>query len=88
MTDGEFNTRYHGPSSARQAKELCAAMKAEGVVVFSVGFGLGGNQEALETLRECATPGQGYFADTANADQLEAAFNNFAAKLTELRISK
>lgn len=88
MTDGEFNTRYHGPTSAKQARELCTAMKAEGVVVFSVGFGLGGNQEALETLRECATPGQGYFADTSNADELEAAFNNFAAKLTELRVTK
>lgn len=88
MTDGEFNTRYHGPTSPKQARELCAAIKAEGVVVFSVGFGLGGNQEALDTLRECATPGTGYFADTSNAEQLEAAFNNFAAKLTELRLTK
>ena len=88
MTDGEFNTKYHGASSPKQAKELCAAMKAEGVVVFSVGFGLGRYAAALDTLRECATPGNGYFADAANASELEAAFNNFADKLTELRLTK
>ncbi len=88
MTDGEFNTKYYGAGSPQQAIALCNAMKAKGVVVFSVGFGLGGNSEALNTLQTCATPGDGYFADTSNASELEQAFEKFAGKLTELRLSK
>ncbi len=88
MTDGVFNTAYHGAKSADQAVALCTAMKAKGVTVFTVGFGLGGNATALNTLQSCATPGNGYFANASNAEELEKAFENFASKLTELRLSK
>lgn len=88
MTDGIFNTQYHGPQSKKQAIELCNAMKAEGIVVFSVAFS--GPREAADTdtLKSCATSGQGYFANASSAEELETAFNNFASKLTELRIAK
>ncbi len=88
MTDGEFNTQYHGPQSAEQAKHLCSAMKNEGVVIFSVGFGIGGNAQALDTLKTCASEGSEYFANAANAEELDAAFARFADKLTALRVSK
>ncbi|MGE0055830.1 MAG: pilus assembly protein TadG-related protein [Hyphomicrobium sp.] len=88
MTDGEFNTQYHGPGSAEQAKRLCTAMKDEGVVVFSVGFGIGGNVQALDTLKSCASDGSEYFANAANAEELDAAFARFADKLTALRLAK
>jgi len=88
MTDGEFNTQYHGPQSAEQAKQLCSAMKDEGVVIFSVGFGIGGNAQALDTLKNCASEGSEYFANAANAEELDAAFARFADKLTALRVSK
>ncbi|HMN36758.1 MAG TPA: pilus assembly protein TadG-related protein [Hyphomicrobium sp.] len=88
MTDGEFNTQYHGPQSAEQAKRLCSAMKDEGVVVFSVGFGIGGNAQALDTLKTCASEGPEYFANAANAQELDAAFARFADKLTALRVSR
>lgn len=87
MTDGEFNTAYHGPTSDKQAVALCDAMKAEGIVVFSVGFGLGGNSAAIKTLQSCATPGSGYFANAKTTEDLETAFTNFAGKLTELRLA-
>ncbi len=88
MTDGVFNTAYHGGKSSDQAVALCSAMKAKGVTVFTVGFGIGGNATALNTLQSCATPGNGYFANASNAEELEKAFENFASKLTELRLSK
>ena len=88
MTDGVFNTAFHGQKSAEQATELCNAMKSKGVVVFSVGFGLGGNATALQTLKTCATAGDDYFADASNAQELDAAFSKFATKLTQLRIAK
>lgn len=88
MTDGQFNTQYHGPQSSHQAVSLCKAMKAKGITVFSVGFGLGGDAAAMETLKDCATPGDDYFADASSPEELDAAFQKFAAKLTELRLSK
>ena len=88
MTDGEFNTAYHSGTSSAQAVELCDAMKTEGVVVFTVGFGLGGDQNALKTLQNCATSGPGYFASADNEAQLTAVFRQFAAKLNQLRLSK
>ncbi len=94
MTDGSFNTAYHGPKlnngnwSKNQAVALCSAMKAAGkdVVVFSVAFDA--PPDAQATLKACATPGEGYYANASSAGDLEDAFKNFAAKLTQLRISK
>jgi Flp pilus assembly protein TadG len=94
MTDGSFNTAYHGEKSANgnwsktQAVKLCDAMKAAGkdVVVFSVAFNA--PKDAQATLKACASSGDGYYANAESAEDLEAAFNSFAAKLTQLRISK
>jgi hypothetical protein len=88
MTDGIFNTAFHGSKSSTQAVALCNAMKAEGVMVFAVGFGLGGDATALKTLQSCASPGPDYFADASNPEELNAAFSQFAGKLSELRISR
>jgi hypothetical protein len=88
MTDGEFNTEYHGPPSARQARALCDAMKAKGITVFAVGLGLGNNPQAIATLRACASGGEDYFADAANAGDLLSAFQKFAGKLSELRLTQ
>ena len=86
MTDGIFNTSFHGKKSSEQAIALCNAMKAKEVVVFTVAFAapLG----AQQTLKACASSGDGYYSNAENPEQLESAFNNFAAKLTQLRIAK
>jgi len=87
MTDGEFNTEYHYGKSAKQAVALCTAMKDKGITVFTVGFGLGSDPTAIDTLRTCAS-GKDYFADARNPEELDAAFAKFASKLTELRLAK
>jgi Flp pilus assembly protein TadG len=94
MTDGSFNTAYHGDKTSNgnwsktQAVAMCNAMKAAGkdVVVFSVAFDA--PLDAQQTLKACASAGDGYYANASNAEELEQAFNNFAVKLTALRISK
>lgn len=86
MTDGEFNTQYHGRSSSVQALAMCDAIKAQGIAVFTVGFGLGANPAATNMLRSCASSGEGYFANANTADDLDLAFANFAGKLSELRL--
>lgn len=86
MTDGSFNTAYSNGASSRQAIDLCTEMKAKGVVVFSVAFDA--PSAAKETLEQCASPGIDYYADASNEAELEAAFNKFASKLSELRLAK
>lgn len=94
MTDGSFNTAFHGDKadktnwSKTQAVKMCDAMKAPGkdVVVFAVAFDA--PKDAQETLKACASEGDGYYANAANGDELSAAFDNFATKLNALRVSK
>lgn len=88
MTDGIFNTAFHGGTSARQALDLCAAMKEQGVIVLTVGFEAPNEPADRATLEACASPGEGNFAIASNANQLEAIFANFAGQLTNLRITR
>lgn len=96
MTDGEFNTSYiAGPgqnatdqavstSSADQTARLCANMKADDVLIYTVAFQSPASAESL--LRACATsPG---YAFTASSNQeLFAAFRTIAERLSALRIT-
>ena len=86
MTDGSFNTAYHGDWSSKQAIALCNAMKAKGVVVFAVAFDAPADAQA--TLKTCASSGSEYYANAEDGDDLDAAFNKFAIQLTQLRIAK
>jgi Flp pilus assembly protein TadG len=101
MTDGEYNLQYDsngvttgefGAGSAAngdsttQARSVCTAMKAKGITVYTVGFALGGNQTAIQTLSQCATnAGTAYTAD--NGSQLQQAFRDIALKITQLYLT-
>ncbi|MGE0025171.1 MAG: VWA domain-containing protein [Hyphomicrobium sp.] len=96
MTDGEYNLQYNtngvsastgvNGSSTTQARSLCAAMKDKSITVYTVGFALGGNQTAIETLNQCATnPSTAYTAD--NGAQLKQAFRDIALKINQLYLT-
>ncbi len=90
MTDGVNNVAFRNAASNAQQLALCTAMKAKGVRVFSVGFGLTSDSlgtTAKQMLRDCASPGPEYFADAGNAAELDAAFKQFATVLGKLRIN-
>lgn len=96
MTDGEFNTSYvPGPgmnstdvatanSSPDQAKRLCANMKAQSIVVYTVAFQA--PTEAQTLLRDCATSANHYFPASSNAE-LFAAFRTISERLSALRVT-
>ena len=102
MTDGEYNTEYdtHGiqvgssgagsaanGTSTNQARALCTAMKAKGIIVYTVGFDLGGNQTAIDTLSGCATDSSKFY-NADNGDQLKQAFRDIALKISQLYLSQ
>jgi Flp pilus assembly protein TadG len=86
MTDGIFNTAYNNDDSAKQAIELCKNMKDKGVQVFAIAFDA--PAAAKKTLQACATPGSDYYADAADAQDLDDAFAAFAGKINALRLTQ
>lgn len=87
MTDGAFNTHYatgQGNSDV-QARALCAAMRADGIEVFSVAFNAPASSQML--LRDCASSTSHYFAASSGA-QLLAAYQAIAAEIGRVRLTQ
>lgn len=68
-----------------QAARLCTNMKAENVLVFSVGFDTAPAEEI--TLRGCASRPE-YFYSARDEAELRRAFSQIAGKLSELRLAQ
>jgi hypothetical protein len=90
MTDGEYNTKYSGSSSAIQARELCTAMKLKGVTVYTIGFQISSGGEADTTMTECATEDENdaYSYSANDPDALRSAFRDIALKIATLRLTQ
>jgi hypothetical protein len=74
-------------NSASQAVQLCAGMKAAGITVYTIGFDLGGNQQAIQTLQTCATDPTKFY-NAATGDQLRQAFRDIAVKVSSLYLTR
>jgi hypothetical protein len=87
MTDGDYNTQYHGPDSNDQAAEVCANMKASGITVYTIGFGTSLSATAQTLLQNCASSSNHYFAPE-DGDKLRETFRTIALSLTDLRLTQ
>ncbi len=90
MTDGEFNASYTGGADqTAQAysyfDSLCAAAKADGIMIYTVGFDLNA-PDALAHLESCASSPV-HFYDAKTGAQLKSAFKDIANKLANLRVA-
>lgn len=70
-----------------QSRSLCSAMKAQGVVVYTVGFGIASGGDAAAMLSDCATTPDNFFLP-ANGGDLSEAFAAIGRSISQLRISK
>jgi len=100
MTDGEFNTAYakrnkddtsdNSSRSQNFAQQLCTAMKADNIEVFTIGFMLK-EKDAQDTMAKCASPDTKdvkYYYNATNAAELEAAFDAVAKNVEVLRLTQ
>ncbi|QPC90268.1 pilus assembly protein [Mesorhizobium sp. INR15] len=103
MTDGEFNLSYFDATDASDvynsagkeptrtaAKKLCAAMRAKGIEIFTIGFKLD-EANAVTTLQDCANPDTGsvkHFYQAANGGELDSAFQTIARNIETLALTK
>ena len=88
MTDGAFNTEYLPAQgdSYDQADDLCDAMKAKGVIVYSVAFQAPASGQAA--LQKCATSTTAHYFNAANGEQLKEAYREIASQLAGLRLKQ
>lgn len=90
MTDGEFNTAYTGAGDQTAESydyfdKLCAAAKANGIIVYTVGFDLNA-PKALAHLESCASSPSNFY-DAKTGAQLKDSFKDIANRLGSLRVA-
>lgn len=73
-------------SSADQAKLLCTAMKNNGIEIYTVGFDLGGNQTAINTMKHCASSDD-MFYNAEDGEDLKNAYRDIALRISKLYLS-
>ncbi len=70
-----------------QAETMCQKMKDQGIIIYTVGFDLAGEQDALDMLSSCATnSSHAFFA--SNGAALKDAFRAIAVDISNLRLSR
>ncbi|HEV7415137.1 MAG TPA: pilus assembly protein [Tianweitania sediminis] len=80
-----------GPArrSKQTAKALCAAMKEQGIEIFTIGFAL--TSDAKDTLRDCASADSGktrHYFEAANGQELDDAFQTIARNVERLALTR
>lgn len=76
-----------------QSVAICSAMRAQGIVVYTVGFNLGssrgwpGIDTAYEVMENCATSNEHFFPAATGTD-LREAFKSIGRDITRLRIAR
>jgi hypothetical protein len=66
--------------------QICSAMKAQGVYIYTIGLGTSGGINTAE-LQSCATAVNYYFASPSSS-QLQSIFSTIGDSLSSLRVSK
>lgn len=89
----KINCKATNGNGFAQSIQLCDAMKAQGVVVYTVGFNLStstggfGVDTAYEVMRDCANSKDHFFPTTSGTD-LKEAFKQIGRDITRLRIAR
>ena len=87
MTDGAFNTvgDYDNGSSSWQARQICEAIKEEGIIIYSVAFQAPSSGE--DVLRDCASGEENFFTPQ-DGEQLTDAYQSIATSISDLRLTR
>lgn len=70
-----------------QGRAMCAAMKARGILVYTVGLQIAAGGDAASMLAACASTPANFYLPASGGD-LSAAFAAIGRDITQLRISK
>ena len=86
----KINQNSINGSSQDQAVALCNAIKApaNNTILYTVGFDLNGDTNAINLLQNCATSPADFFQASAGTNDLTTDFTAIAQNLNTLRLSK
>jgi Flp pilus assembly protein TadG len=91
LNNGHLKTTSNENTAANtlndKTKTVCNAMKAEGIVVYTIVFGNGSDTTAKNLMKNCASQVDFYF-DSPTEDDLKTAFRAIGDSLSRLRISR
>ena len=86
-TSTHINCDATNGSSFSQSQSMCTAMKAAGVIVYTVGFQVVDDQRARDLVNGCATDANHVYLPSSGAD-LRQSFQAIGRDITNLRISR
>ncbi|WP_101068512.1 pilus assembly protein TadG-related protein [Roseovarius salinarum] len=78
--------RVDGSEKNTRMKNVCAATKNEGVVVYTIGFEISQGGTAERTLKDCASTGAHYYR--ADGININDAFGSIAGNVVQLRLTQ
>jgi hypothetical protein len=90
LSNGKLGTTNQATAVSRldsRTLEVCNTMKANGVVIYTIGLGTQISTAGQNLLRSCATNPSYYFASPTTS-QLQTIFAQIGDSLANLRISK
>jgi hypothetical protein len=91
LADGHLGTTSNVATaeSKLNAKttSICNAMKAQGVLIYTIVFGNGSSTTAKNLLKNCASETDFYF-DSPSQTALQQAFQAIGDSLSKLRVSR
>ena len=66
---------------------VCSAMKAKGIIIYTLVFGSGSNTATKTMMKQCASEDD-FFFDSPSKEALQSAFQAIGDSLSKLRVSK
>lgn len=84
---GEIDCNATNGNPYTQAQALCDGMDDEGILVYTVGFGLNANSSAANFMRDCASD-ESYAYLASNGEQLNSAFRAIGDSIGQLRLTR
>ncbi|MES2033188.1 MAG: ubiquitin-activating E1 FCCH domain-containing protein [Pseudomonadota bacterium] len=83
----QINCNATNGNGTVQAQAICTAMKAKGVIVYTVGFDIGADLVAKDFIEKCATSSANVYLPSTGAT-LKDAFAAIGRDIMKLRLSK
>lgn len=83
----KINCNASNGNAYDQSEKMCAAMKQAGLTVYTVGFNLINNQDAVDLMNNCASTPQSFY-NAADGEQLRQAFRDIALKVSKLYLTQ
>lgn len=84
--DYRYSDYENGSTKDTRMQAICSATKAQGVVVYTIGYDISAGGNAATQLRNCASSANHYYP--TNGANISAAFNSIASNVQNLRLTQ